>query len=472
MYSLKRLLLFSLLSSSILIWLVTAYTDYRSYEEETTELFNAELAQSARVLDNLLEGLLQQHSLSKQWEKKKAIIILPHNTFSHKYEKKLAFQLVSRKYGLLKRYGLILRSDNAPSFPLSELTNGYSYVVIDGQPWHVFSLSDIDDNYVIHVAQRNDVRERLLGEVSRHSVMRLIVRLPLWALLIWLIVKYSLKPLEYLAQQLSRRKATYLKPLEIKKLPLELAPVVGALNKLFIRLELAFENERSFNSDAAHELRTPLAGLRTQAQVALKTVDEAARNHALKRIEQAVERMSHTLQQLLILAEIESNTSFLSKERCNLEQLLMQIIAELEPNAYQRQIELFFVHKQSFFVEANAALIEILIRNLIDNAIKYTPSGGKIQINLESANNVPQFQIEDSGPGIAEADYEKVFKRFYRNIETASKVEGSGLGFSIVQRIVALHEAKINLEVSQFGGLRVVVSFSGEGNSQKNTAKD
>lgn len=470
MYSLKRLLLFSLLSSSILIWLVTAYIDYRSYEEETTELFNAELAQSARVLDNLLEGLLQQHSLSRQWEQKKAIIILPYNTVRHKYERKLAFQLVSRKYGLLKHYGLILRSDNAPTFPLSELTNGYSYVVIDGQPWHVFSLSDTDDNYVIHVGQRNDVRERLIGEVSRHSMIRLIVRLPLWALLIWLIVKYSLKPLEYLAQQLSKRKASYLKPLLIKKLPLELVPVVDALNKLFVRLELAFENERGFTADAAHELRTPLAGLRTQAQVALKTTDEAMRNHALTQIEQVVDRMSHTLQQLLTLAEIESDTCFLIKESCNLELLLMQITAELEPSAYQRQIDLAFEHEEAVFVEGNPALIEILIRNLISNAIKYTPAGGQIQISLENSNHIPQFRIEDSGPGIAEADYEKVFKRFYRNIETANKVQGSGLGFSIVQRIVTLHEAEINLDISQFGGLRAAVSFPRAENPKNSTS--
>jgi two-component system sensor histidine kinase QseC len=202
-----------------------------------------------------------------------------------------------------------------------------------------------------------------------------------------------------------------------------------------------------------------LAGLRTQAQVALKTVDETVRNQALKRIEQAVDRMNHILQQLLTLAEIEADTDFLVKESCNLEQLLLQITSELEPSAYQCQIELAFVHNQPVFVEANPALIEIMVRNLINNAIKYTPPGGQIQISLENRNNMPQFRIEDSGSGIVKADYEQVFKRFYRNVDTANKTQGSGLGLSIVQRIITLHEAEIKLDTSQFGGLQVTVSF-------------
>ena len=457
--SLRQLLLFSLLSTSILIWLFTAYLDYTSSETETAALFDAELAQSARVLDNLIEGLSRQHSLSQEWERKKAFIVLPSGTIGHKYERKLAFQLVSAKYGVLKRYGLILRSSNAPIFPFSDLTNGYSETIIDGQSWRIFSLSDKDDSYVIHVAQRNDVRELLIAEISKHSLIQLSIRLPLFTLLIWLIVNYSLKQVEHLAQELSRRKASYLKPVQAEKLPKELIPIVEAMNKLFLRLEQSFENERRFTADAAHELKTPLAGLRTQAQVALKTADEAVRHQALMRIEQAVDRMAHTLQQLLTLAEIESDANFLNQESCNLEQLLIQIIAELEPSAYQRQIDLAFVHEQPFFVKANSALIEILIRNLISNAIKYTPTGGQIQISLENFNNSVRFRIEDSGSGIAKADHEQVFKRFYRNIETAGKTQGSGLGLSIVQRIVALHEADIKLDTSQFGGLQVTVSF-------------
>jgi two-component system, OmpR family, sensor histidine kinase QseC len=466
MYSLKRVLLFSLLSTSILLGIVTAYINYTSSKSEASTLFDAELAQSARVLDSLLEGLLQQHSLSqqwiqhRQWDQQKTVVVLPNNTIGHKYEKKLAFQLVSRKYGMLKNYGVILRSDSAPVFPLAAITNGYSNLYIDQYLWHVFSLADEDDNYIIHVAQRDDVREQLIYQVSKYSIIQLVIRFFLFSLLILLIVKYSLAPIEQLALQLSHRKASYLKPLALKKLPLELAPVVNALNKLFLRLEQAFENERRFTSDAAHELRTPLAGLRTQAQVALKTTDEAVKNQALIRIEQAVGRMTHTLQQLLTLAQIEADTDFLMTEHCDLEQLLLNIIGELEPSAYQRQIELTFLHEQQhLLINANPALIEILIQNLISNAIKYSPVGGQIQISMENTNGIPQFRIEDSGQGIVEADYEHAFKRFYRNVETAQKTSGSGLGLSIVQRIITLHDAKIKLAVSQFGGLKVSVYF-------------
>lgn len=459
MYSLKRLLLFSLLCSSLLLWIGASYIDYTSTEAETMALFDAELAQSAKVLDNLIEGLLRQHSLSLHWQQSKSIVMLSSTAPGQEYERKLAFQLVSKKNGALKLYGVILRSDNAPVFPLSSISNGYSKMMIDGQQWHVFSLSDADDAYVIHVAQRNDVRERLIAEISRHAVVHLSIRLSIFALLIWLIVTYALKPVEHLAAQLAERKASYLKPLLVKRLPIELVPVVDALNGLFLRLEKAFENERRFTADAAHELKTPLAGLRTQAQVALKTTDENVRNQALIRIEQALDRMTHTLQQLLTLAEIESGLNFLSQERCDLEQLLLHILGELEPSAYHRQIDLAFVHEQSLFVEANPALMEILMTNLITNAIKYTPTGGKIQISLERQANIACFRVEDSGSGIAEDDYERVFKRFYRDVETASKVEGSGLGLSIVKRIIALHEAEIKLNISQFGGLQVSVSF-------------
>lgn len=460
MYSLKRLLLISLLSVSVLVGLITAYIDYTNTKTEATAVFDAELAQSARVLDNLIEGLSQQHSLAQHWEKKKSVIILPDNVIRHKYEKKLAFQLVSKRYGFLKNYGLILRSDSAPAFPLADIANGYSHIYIGQNLWHVFSLADIDDNYVIHVAQRDDIRENLIFGVSKHSIIQLLIRLPILTILILLIVTYSLKPIEQLAQQLSRRKASYLKPLSVEKLPKELVPVVDALNKLLLRLEQAFENERRFTADAAHELRTPLAGLRTQAQVALKTTDDRVRNQALTRIEQVVDRMSHIIQQLLTLAHIEADADFLHTQECNLTQLLIEISGELEPSAHQRQIDLTFLHDQPLFINVNLALIEILARNLISNAIKYTPSGGQIQISLKNPNNTPQFCIEDSGPGLAEADYEQVFKRFYRNLETANKTPGSGLGLSIAQRIVSLHEAEIKLSTSQFGGLKVSVVFS------------
>lgn len=459
MYSLKQLLLFSLLITSISVWFITTYLDYTNTEKEINALFDAELAQSARILDNLLEGLTQQHSLSQHWMSKKSLITLPDKILAHDYERKLAFQLVAKKHGILNKYGLILRTDTAPNFPLSDLDNGYNHIILNGNTWYVFSLSDSDDNYIIHVAQHGDIREQLITRVSQHFIVQFLIRLGLFAVLIWLIIGYFLKPIEQLAQQLAHRKASYLEPLLFEKLPLELIPFVTALNNLFSRLKQTFENERRFTADAAHELKTPLAGLRTQAQVALKTTDEKIRNQALKRIEQVVDRMGHVTQQLLILAQIEADADFLIKQNCNLTELLIQISGELEPNAYQRQIELTFLHDQQLFINANLALIEILIRNLIDNAIKYTSPGGQIQISLENIHNIPQFCIEDSGPGIMKTDYEQVFKRFYRNVETAGKTQGSGLGLSIAQRIVNLHEAKIKLATSQFGGLKVSVCF-------------
>ena len=379
--------------------------------------------------------------------------LLQANALGYKYERKTAFQLWSKKDGLM------LRSDSAPTFAFSSSDHGFSETNIDNHVWHVFSITNSTGEYIIHVGQKEEIRTELTDEISSQLVTQFLIGLPFLGVVIWFIVGLSLKPINRLEKALSKREASFLKPLSTKKLPNEIVPVVNEINNLFVQLERAFEHERRFTADASHELRTPLAGLLTQAHVALRTTDEEVRKQALSRIKQAVNRMTYMVQQLLTFSRIESNTEFLTKQNTMVSREVVHVIAELEPEAHKKQIIMEFVEDNAVPVIVNGPLVAILIRNIIDNAIKYTPAKGNVLITVTGQEKYLQLCVEDSGPGIPPDQYEKSLERFHRCVETANTAKGTGLGFSIVQRIAAIHNADLILGVSQFGGLKVTVLF-------------
>ncbi|MFA5985363.1 MAG: ATP-binding protein [Methylococcaceae bacterium] len=450
-YSLRKVLLFALLTASLIILGAASYKVYWEIRKEVSELFDAELAQSARSLNSFVAHL-PNSTLYRLWDLERAETIKP-NAFSHRYEKKLAFQLI------YKHEGLILRSESAPILPLSAALNGFSRTSINGYLWHVFSISEDKSDYIIHVGQRDDIRKELKDDISKHLITPFMIGLPCLGVVIWLIVGRALKPLEQLVIQLAKREASYLKPLSTKKIPAEIVPVVNELNNLFLQLERAFEHERRFTADASHELRTPLAGLLTQAQVALKAKDDSTTRQALSRIEQGVNRMTAMVQQLLIFSRIESGTEFLTKDTTLLGSEVIQVVADLEPEAHKKMIRMEFIEDNAVPIVGNGQLLNILIRNLVGNAIKYTPKEGIIRISVTGERSALQLSVEDSGPGIPEDQYVNVLKRFHRCIETSQSVQGSGLGLSIVQRIALIHGAHLHLDVSQFGGLKIAVFF-------------
>ncbi|MGR9037946.1 MAG: ATP-binding protein, partial [Gammaproteobacteria bacterium] len=370
-----------------------------------------------------------------------------------KYERKVAFQLLSKKGDLL------LRSLSAPKYSFSPALRGFSKANVDGNLWQVYSISDADSDYVIHVAQLEEIRTEVSDEISNQLVIQFLIGLPVLGVFIWLIVGFALRPVNSLEKSISEREASFLKPLAITGLPNEVVPVIKEINNLFVQLEATLENERRFTADASHELRTPLAGLLTQVQVALKTEDETIRRQALKRIEQAVHRMTYMVNQLLTFSRIESGVDYLAKEPIELAPEIVQVIADLEPEARRKRIQMEFIEENAPPIIANAQLISILIRNIIDNAIKYTPNEGIVSIYLAAKEHRAILSVEDSGPGIAPELYEESLKRFHRCIETANQAQGTGLGFSIVQRIAASHGAEFSLGISRYDGLKVTVSF-------------
>lgn len=454
--SLKRQFLFYLLTALLSVWGITTYVSYQKTRDEIAELANAELAQSARVVHYFVENMLQQRQrLNSLWDNsdKPDLFFMP--ILGHKYERKIAFQLRS------VAKGVILRSESAPDFALSLTRNGFSDTVINDQLWHVFSISTENGHYVIHVGQRDDIRQQLITAIAGQQVISLMVALPVLGAIIWLIVSRTLRPLDRVVKQLATREAGNLQPLSLDGMPEEALPMIQQINALFVLLEQAFANERNFTSDASHELRTPLAGLRTQLQVAQKTTDPTMRDQALNKCQQAVQRMTHLVQQLLTLSRVQHQNIALERLPLNVNELVISTITDLEHQAHDKQIDIELHAPQVLRLDGNSHLLAILFRNLIDNAIKYTPAGGKVKVSARSEPQGIEVCIEDSGPGVADDDYERITQRFYRCVETAQTAEGSGLGLSIVQRIIGLHDANIRFSRSALGGLRASVYFPG-----------
>lgn len=452
--SLKTQLLLSLLTALLLVWGATAYSGYQRSREEIAELFNAELAQSARVVHAFVENLLRQKRLSKLWDQDKSPDLFSMPILGHKYERKIAFQLRSVKDGVM------LRSESAPEFALSLTRNGYSEAVLDGQLWHVFSIGSENGEYVIHVGQRDDIRQQLVNAIAGQQVLGMLLALPVLGLVIWLIVSRTLRPVNQLKEQLAARQAGHLQPLSFDSLPDEVVPMVKQINHLFVLLEQAFANERNFTSDASHELRTPLAGLLTQLQVAEKATDEKMREQALRKARQAVSRMTHLVQQLLTLSRVQHQDAGLVKQVVDMHHALIAVIADLEHLARDKQIDLELRGEAGMALEANPQLLNILLRNLLDNAIKYTPVGGKVLVSAENYAGRLCVAVDDSGPGVADEEYPRLTQRFYRCVETAQQAEGSGLGLSIVQRILRLHDAEVAFSRSALGGFRAELYFN------------
>ncbi len=451
--SLRKRLLVYLVCATSCVWGISAWMSYLKTKEEVSQLFDAQLAQSAGVLHAFVESMLHQGSLSEHWDATNASDLLDNHKLTHKYARRIAFQIFSIEDGL------VLRSKSAPEFALSDSFYGLSNTLITGAQWHVFSVANNNGEYVIHVGQREDVRKEIIHEVARQLLWQFLLGLPFLAIIIWFTISHTLMPIEKLRKQLARREAGYLEPLPIRNLPKEIIPLVNELNALLSQLELALENERSFASDASHELRTPLAGLLLQVQVAQKTTDSKMHEQALDKAHQAVLRMTRIVQQLLTLSRLQNQTDTLAIEPVTLNYEIVEVISEVEALAHQKKVEVEFQHFATLKTTGNKQLINILIRNLIENAVKYAPVQGKVNVTLTQQDKRILLSVSDNGPGIKQEDCERLIRRFYRSVETAKSTEGSGLGLSIVKRIADLHDSEVIFLKSKLGGLQVNVLF-------------
>lgn len=354
---------------------------------------------------------------------------------------------------------LVLRSKIAPQVPLSEKKVGISSTIINNKPWKVNTIYNQEKKLFIMVAEPEKKGQDLENQLTRDTVIITLIAYPFLGIVIWFIVGRALNPLKKITKEVSHRAPSYLKPVDIRSVPAEVVPLVEELNHLFSRLREAFEREKRFTADAAHELKTPLAAISAQTQVALCTQEPESQRAALKKIMAGVDRSTHVIQQLLTLSRMMPNTTLEQPTLVHLAREACDIAALLAPEAISKNIDLEFVNPDSkAVILGNAPAIGILLRNLLDNAIRYTPENGFIKMNIIETPNQIILSVIDSGPGIPKELRERVFERFYRGVDNASP--GSGLGLGIVQQIVKLHQAKIHLLTPKTGkGLQVEVVF-------------
>lgn len=325
---------------------------------------------------------------------------------------------------------------------------------------------------LVQVAETREKRSVLATEIIKGVMLPQLVILPLAVLLVWLALVRGIKPLSELEERIRRRRPDDLSPLDEKVVPLEVAPLVSSVNDLLTRLKGSIATQKRFLADAAHQLKTPLAGLRMQADLAQREQFNAEElKQSLKQIGRSSMRATHTVNQLLALARAESSGSTLVRQPCDLAALAIEAVRDTVPRAMERRIDLGYDGAQpgtpGVTVQGNPTLLKELVRNLLDNAVSYTPSSAgqpgvvTARVLADPFGGVQVLQVEDTGPGIPESERELVFQPFYRALGT--NVDGSGLGLPIVLEIAQQHRARITVEDAHPGqhppGTRVTVRF-------------
>lgn len=310
-----------------------------------------------------------------------------------------------------------------------------------------------DTGGLVQIAETLDKRSRLATEIIKGVILPQFVILPLAVLLVWLALARGIRPLAELQQRIRRREANDLSPIEERDVPEEVVPLVGAINDLLQRLDQSIGAQRHFLADAAHQLKTPLAGLRTQAEIAGREIDSGlgdprSLRHTLEQIALGSQRAAHMVNQLLAMARAEDREQALRFQETDLAELVRDTVRDFVPKAMEKRIDLGYEGPdagEGALLQAQPVLLRELVRNLVDNALQYTPVGGSVTARVmpDPFGQVIVLQVEDSGPGVPAAERELIFRPFYRALGT--NVDGTGLGLAIVQEIAQQHEAEVSV---------------------------
>ena len=352
--------------------------------------------------------------------------------------------------------GAIYSSDPTPPLALTRAP-GFSTIEHAGRKWRMFTA--VAGPRTIQVAEPTARRTELAANVALRILVPILASLPLLGALVWLLVGKGLAPLSRLARTIGGRSPTSLDPLPQTDLPEEVRPLVGALNGLLGRLETAFAAQRRFAADAAHELRTPLTALGLQIQLLEKARDENERAGAVDRLKHGVKRATRLVEQLLTLARLEPDSAEQPTERVALDALARTVVGDLAALAEAKPVALMIVRAEPVAVRGTEEALRILASNVVDNAIRYTPAGGRIEVHVFKVGDRAVLEVADTGPGIAPEERQRVFDRFYR--VTGTEVPGSGLGLAIVKEVASLHGATLELaEGLDGGGLTVRVAMA------------
>lgn len=412
-----RLFLILILATSA-IWLSAVLWINGSTRAQVERVLDARLAESANMVSSLISD--QRIAVAGG---SPATISMPVDP---DYSRQLSCQIWSL------RGDLVGASSGAPGAQLAA-EEGFSTTMIDGVPWRVYAVHNDALGVRVMVGDRMQVRDRLVGGVVAGLLWPVAVIFPALALLIWISVGRGLAPLAQLEAALRARSPDDLQPLPDTRDPREIRPVRRALNSLFGRLDHVRRTERDFTAFAAHELKTPLAGLRMQAQIAQRATDPATRDRALAAIATSVDRSDRMVRQLLDLAAIDHEVT--PAEELDPATLLADIAQGADLQAVDARVHLLTRSQDAPSFHAPRVLIHSALRNLVENAIQHSPSGGRVTLTASARSGGLRFTVTDQGPGIAPQDHARVTERFWRGARTMT--QGSGLGLSITDAAVA-----------------------------------
>lgn len=438
-HSLRRRLLWFVLVAILLAAVLQAVTAYRGALRQADAMFDDHLQQMARSLRGGIPPGLPQAGEGDD----------------------SGYDLYVQIWG--QDGTQIFRSTRSALPPRAVL--GFSDVEAHGNRYRVYTLQT--PLQTVQIAQDLSARTARARALALRAVLPFAWLTPLLMLAVWWIIKRSLAPIERTRLVVASRAADDFSPLADEGLPDEVRPLVDELNLLFGRVRNAFEAQKNFVADAAHELRSPLTALKLQAQ-ALRRVDAdpAAREAAVARLNLGLDRAIRCVEQLLLLAREEAGSGQASSAagQVDLQQVVKLAVADVLPQARHKNIDLGLTGNPSAQaapeVSGQAEALRILLRNLLENAIKYTPADGQVDVSLGEQQGQPVLTVEDSGPGIAPENRQRVFDRFFRASDTAQET-GSGLGLAIVKAIAERHGAALALARSdRLGGLKVDVRFA------------
>lgn len=335
-------------------------------------------------------------------------------------------------------------------------TRGFSETRGEDGHWRHFSQWNDEGTLQVQVSENHHIRDDLIGHIAWRLLFPALFGLPLIGLWVWLATRHGLASLDGIAGQIARRAPQQLQPVAPASAPEEIRTMLEALNGLFLRVEAALEGERRFTADAAHELRTPLAALQAQLQVALRARDDGERARSLGQLQSGLTRAAHLVDQMLQLARLDPESGLPDPQPVDLGVLAEAVCADLGPLILEKSLDFSLDATPGCTVNGQAEWLRVLVRNLVDNAIRYTPPGGQLRVAVEHAAEQIRFSVSDSGPGIPAGERNSVLRRFHRLDQGTQP--GSGLGLAIVARIAELHGAELELATARdLHGLQATV---------------
>lgn len=454
-------------SGSIFGFLITSFTVFfailiftisiiifHQIKKQSDSLFDYQMQVSAKVLETVFK-------IYPTLEAKQENIIFDNMSKSflnvENYNENVAIRVYNPK-----NKKLILKTSNLPYFEKSDMqiTQGFEriYTILKGgqkKYWYTYTLT-ADNGDLITIFINDAVKDKISHSVIVKALGLLILTYLFLVAFTYYILSLALRPLKRINKKVSRLNPRSNDRLDMDETPQEIMPFVQQINSLIDKFQNILEREKRFSGDAAHELKTPIAGLRTQVQIALTSNDLVEIKEKLKKVLNSADRYSHIIDQLLTLSRIQPNEQISFAKKLGINRAIETALADVAIKAIEKNINLIFnPYKKELYCQSNDYLINILVKNLISNSIKYTEPNGSVEVTTYLKDKSIMITVKDTGIGVPKESLTRIFDRFYR--ETGTKQEGSGLGLAIVSEIVRLHNGEVYAENNQDKGITVTV---------------